>query len=78
MDEWFWNVGVNDEMWVATTVDVGSGLRMYDDLISSMIDGGDEVCGIMLCRVELYLTIFWVVLICWALRNRFGKLLINC
>ena len=51
---------------------------MYDDLISPMTDGGDEVCGIMLCQVELYLTILWVVLICWALRNRFGKSLINC
>ena len=50
---------------------------MYDDLISPTTDGGDEVCGIIVCRVELYLTILWVVLICWALRNRFGKSLIN-
>ena len=48
-------------------VDVGSRLQVYDDFISPMTDGGDEVCGIMLCRVELYLTILWVVLICWAL-----------
>ena len=52
----FWNVGVNDEVWVATTVDVGSRLRTYDDLMIPMTDGGDEtwvIFGVRLCRAEL-------------------------
>ena len=73
----FWKFGVNDEIWVATMGDVGLGLRMYDDLIIPMIDGGDEFCGMRLCQVELDSKILWVVLIYRALRNRFGKLLIN-
>ena len=32
-------------MWVTTIVDVGSRLQMYDDFISPMNDGGDEVCS---------------------------------
>ena len=51
---------------------------MYDDLISPMTDGGDEVCGMRLCQADLDSTSLWVVLIYWDLRNRFGKLLINC
>ena len=68
-------------MWVATTVDVGLGLRMYDDLISPMTDGGDEtwsIFGMRICRVDLDSTTLWAVLICWDLRNIFDKLLINC
>ena len=62
----FWKVVVNDEMWVATTVDVKLGLRMYDDLISPMTDGGDEVCEMRLFWVDLDLISLWVVVICWA------------
>ena len=67
-------------MWAVTMVDVGSGLRMYDDLISTITDGGDETClvrGVLLCREELDSTSLWVVVIYWDLRNRFGRLLIN-
>ena len=63
------------------TVDVRSGVRVYDDLISPITNGGDEtwlVCGMRLCQEELDSTSLWVVLIYWALRNRFGKSLINC
>ena len=77
----FWNVGVNDEVWVATMVDVGSRLRTYDDLMIPMTDGGDEtwvICGVSLCWVDLDSTSLWVVLICWDLGKRFGKSLINC
>ena len=77
----FWNDGVNDEVWVTTMVDVGSGLQMYDDLMIPITDGGDEtwvVCGMRLCRAEFDSTILWVVLISWDLRNRFVKSLINC
>ena len=44
-------------------------------------DGGDEtwaVCGMRLYQAELDWTSSWVVLIYWALRNRFDKSLINC
>ena len=61
-------------------MDVGSGLRMYDDLISPMTDGGDEtwlVCGMRFCRANLDSTSLWVVVIYWALRNRVGRLLID-
>ena len=67
---------MNDEMWVAIMVDVRSGLRMYNDLMIPITDGGDEtwvVCGMSLFRLELDSTSLWMVLICWDLRNRFGK-----
>ena len=70
-----------DEIWVATTMVVGSGLRMYDDLMIPITDGGDEPWldhGMRFFREYLDLTSLWVALIYWALRNRFGKLLINC
>ena len=77
----FWNFGVNDEVWVVTMVDAGSGFRTYDYLMIPMTDGGDEtwvICGVILCQVELDSTSLWVVLICCALSNRFGNSLINC
>ena len=72
---------MNDEMWVAAMVDIRSGLRTYDDLMIPMTDGGDEtwvIYRMSLCQAELDSTSLWVVLICWASRNRFGKSLINC
>ena len=57
------------------------GLQMYDDLMIPITDGGDgtwALCGMSLCREELDSTSLWVVLICWDLRNSFGKSLINC
>ena len=48
-------------------MDVGSGLQMYDDLISPMIDGGDEnwsVHGARLFQEELDSISLWVVAIC--------------
>ena len=63
---------------MVTTADVRSGLRVYDDLISPMTDGGDEVCGMRICQQDFDSTSFWVVFIYWDLRNRFGRLLINC
>ena len=77
----FWKVGVNDEIWVATTVDVRLGLRMNDDLISPTIVGGGEtwlVHVLIFSRANLDSISLWVVVICWDLRNRFGSLLINC
>ena len=61
----FWKVGVNDEIWVAITVDVGSRLRMNDDLISPTTVGGDtwSVYGVRICRTELDSTSLWVVVI---------------
>ena len=72
---------MNDEIWVATTSDVLSGFWMNKDLISPTTFGNDEtwlVCEVRLCREELDSMSLWVVLICCALRNRFGNLLINC
>ena len=72
---------MNDEIWVATTLEVLSGFRMYKDLISPTTFSGGEtwlVCEVRIFRVELDSMSLWVVLIFWALRNRFGNLLINC
>ena len=81
LTRWFWKVGIMDEIWVVTTVVVGLGLRMYDDLMIPITYGGDEPWsdrGMRFCWEDLDLTSLWVVLIYWDLRNRFGKLLINC
>ena len=72
---------MNDEIWDATTMVVLLGFRMYADLISHTTFGGGEtwsVCRVRLCQAELNSVSLCVVLICWALRNRFGSLLINC
>ena len=72
---------MNDEIWVATTVDVLSGFQMNEDLISPTTFGCGEtwsVCGMRFHRVELDSMSLCMELICWELQNRFGRLLINC
>ena len=47
---------MNDEIWVATTLYVLSGFRMYEDLISPTNFGGGEtwsVCEVRICREDL-------------------------
>ena len=72
---------MNDEIWVATTSDVLLGFQMNEDLISLATFGDGEtwsVFGLRLRRAELDSMSLCVVLICWALWNSCGRLLINC
>ena len=65
---------MNDDIWAATTVAILSGFWMYE--VSPTSFGGET--WLRLGQAELNSMSLWVVLICWALRNKFGSLLINC